>query len=94
MKFEHIKEPKEGSKITADSSGNLIIPDNPIIPYIEGDGIGSDITPAMMQVVDSAVEKSYGGKRKIAWMEIYCGEKSTVVYGEDNWLPPETLKAL
>ena len=94
MKFEHIVEPKNGSKITVDKSGKLNIPDNPIIPFIEGDGIGSDITPAMIQVVDSAVEKSYDGKRKIEWMEIYCGEKSTVVYGEDNWLPPETLKAL
>ena len=94
MKFEHISEPKNGSKITLDKSGKLNIPDNPIIPFIEGDGIGSDITPAMIQVVDSAVEKSYEGKRKIAWMEIYCGEKSTAVYGEDNWLPPETLKAL
>ena len=94
MKFEHISEPKNGSKITVDKSGNLNIPDNPIIPFIEGDGIGSDITPAMIQVVDRAVEKSYEGKRKIEWMEIYCGEKSTVVYGEDNWLPPETLKAL
>ena len=94
MKFEHIVEPKNGSKITVDESGKLNIPDNPIIPFIEGDGIGSDITPAMIQVVDSAVEKSYEGKRKIEWMEIYCGEKSTVIYGEDNWLPPETLKAL
>ncbi len=94
MKFDHIVEPKNGSKITVDKSGKLNIPDNPIIPFIEGDGIGSDITPAMIQVVDSAVEKSYNGKRKIEWMEIYCGEKSTVVYGEDNWLPPETLKAL
>ena len=94
MKFEHIVEPKNGSKITIDKSGKLNIPDNPIIPFIEGDGIGSDITPAMIQVVDSAVEKSYGGKRKIEWMEIYCGEKSTEVYGKDNWLPPETLKAL
>tara|TARA_B100001175_G_scaffold317461_1_gene334484 strand:- start:202 stop:1461 length:1260 start_codon:yes stop_codon:yes gene_type:complete len=94
MKFEHINEPKSGSKITVDKLGNLIIPDNPIIPYIEGDGIGSDITPAMIEVVDSAIEKSYDGKRKIEWMEIYCGEKSTEVYGEDNWLPSETLKAL
>ncbi len=94
MKFEHIVEPKNGSKITVDKSGKLNIPDNPIIPFIEGDGIGSDITPAMIQVVDSAVEKSYNGKKKIEWMEIYCGEKSTLVYGEDNWLPPETLKAL
>jgi len=94
MAFEHIQEPKSGSKISIDSSGKLIVPDNPIIPFIEGDGIGSDITPAMIKVVDSAVEKSYGGKKKIEWMEIYCGEKSTVVYGEDNWLPPETLRAL
>ena len=94
MKFEHIKEPATGSKISIDSSGQLVVPDNPIIPFIEGDGIGSDITPAMIKVVDSAVEKSYGGTKKIEWMEIYCGEKSTVVYGEDKWLPPETLKAL
>ena len=94
MKFEHIKEPSKGTKISTDSEGKLIVPDNPIIPFIEGDGIGSDITPAMIKVVDSAVEKSYGGQRKIEWMEIYCGEKSTVVYGEDYWLPPETLKAL
>ena len=94
MKFEHIIEPTSGSKISIDSSGQLVVPDNPIIPFIEGDGIGSDITPAMIQVVDSAVEKSYGGTKKIEWMEIYCGEKSTVVYGEDNWLPAETLKAL
>ena len=94
MAFEHIQEPKTGSKISIDSAGKLIVPDNPIIPFIEGDGIGSDITPAMIRVVDSAVEKSYGGKKKIEWMEIYCGEKSTVVYGEDNWLPPETLRAL
>ena len=94
MKFEHIKEPSKGTKISTDSEGKLIVPDNPIIPFIEGDGIGSDITPAMIKVVDSAVEKSYGGQRKIEWMEIYCGEKSTVVYGEDNWLPSETLKAL
>jgi len=94
MEFQHIKEPNSGSKISIDSSGKLIVPDNPIIPFIEGDGIGSDITPAMIKVVDSAIEKSYGGKKKIEWMEIYCGEKSTQVYGDDNWLPPETLRAL
>ena len=94
MEFQHIKEPNSGSKISIDSSGKLIVPDNPIIPFIEGDGIGSDITPAMIKVVDSAVDKSYNGKKKIEWMEIYCGEKSTQVYGEDNWLPPETLRAL
>ena len=94
MEFKHITEPKDGSKVTIDSSGALVIPDNPIIPFIEGDGIGSDITPVMINVVDAAVAKSYEGKRKISWMEIYCGEKSLTVYGEDNWLPPETLKAL
>jgi isocitrate dehydrogenase len=94
MEFKHITEPKDGSKVTIDSSGELVVPDNPIIPFIEGDGIGSDITPVMINVVDRAVAKSYEGKRKISWMEIYCGEKSLTVYGEDNWLPPETLKAL
>ena len=94
MEFKHITEPKEGSKITLDSSNNPIVPNNPIIPFIEGDGIGSDITPAMINVVDSAVEKSYNGERKISWMEVFCGEKSLSVYGEDNWLPDETLKAL
>ena len=94
MEFKHITEPKEGSKITFDNSGALLVPDNPIIPFIEGDGIGSDITPVMINVVDTAVEKSYNGKKRISWMEIYCGEKSLTVYGEDNWLPPETLKAL
>ena len=94
MEFKHITEPKDGSKVTVDSSGALVIPDNPIIPFIEGDGIGSDITPVMINVVDAAVAKSYEGKRKISWMEIYCGEKSLSIYGEDNWLPPETLKAL
>ena len=94
MEFKHITEPKDGSKVTIDSSGALVVPDNPIIPFIEGDGIGSDITPVMINVVDTAVAKSYEGKRKISWMEIYCGEKSLSIYGEDNWLPPETLKAL
>ncbi|MGA1553841.1 MAG: NADP-dependent isocitrate dehydrogenase, partial [Burkholderiaceae bacterium] len=73
---------------------SLNVPDEPIIPYIEGDGTGVDISPVMIKVVDAAVEKAYGGKRKIAWMEIYCGEKSTKVYGPDVWLPEETLEAL
>ena len=94
MEFKHIEIPKEGKKIDFDASGNLIIPDNPIIPFIEGDGIGSDITPAMIEVVNNAVLKAYDGKKKIAWMEIYCGEKSVNVYGEGNWLPSETLLAL
>ena len=70
------------------------VPNDPIIPYIEGDGIGIDITPAMLNVVDSAVAKSYGGEKKISWMEVYCGEKSTEVYGDDVWLPDETIEAL
>ena len=94
MEFKHIEIPKEGEKIQFDASGNLIIPNNPIIPFIEGDGIGSDITPAMIEVVNNAVLKAYDGKKKISWMEIYCGEKSVKVYGEGNWLPSETLLAL
>ena len=93
MKFKNIVEPTDGSKITYKGE-QLIVPDNPIIPFIEGDGIGSDITPAMIDVVDAAVAKAYDNKRKISWMEIYCGEKSVEVYGDDNWLPKETLKAL
>ena len=94
MEFKHIEIPKEGKKIQFDASGHLIIPDNPIIPFIEGDGIGSDITPTMIDVVNNAVLKAYDGKKKISWMEIYCGEKSVNVYGEGNWLPSETLLAL
>jgi isocitrate dehydrogenase len=83
--------PAEGQKITLDSEGKLVVPNHPVIPYIEGDGIGVDVSPAMIKVVDAAVDKAYGGDRKIAWMEIYTGEKSTQVYGEDAWLPQETL---
>ena len=84
--------PVEGQKITLDSEGKLVVPNNPVIPYIEGDGIGVDVSPAMIKVVDAAVEKAYAGDRKIEWMEIYTGEKSTQVYGEDAWLPQETLE--
>jgi len=94
MEFKHIEIPKTGEKIQFNASGSLVIPDNPIIPFIEGDGIGSDITPAMIEVVNNAVFKAYDGKKKISWMEIYCGEKSVKVYGEGNWLPSETLLAL
>ncbi|EAS65136.1 NADP-dependent isocitrate dehydrogenase [Photobacterium angustum] len=83
--------PVEGQKITLDSDGKLVVPNNPVIPYIEGDGIGVDVSPAMIKVVDAAVKKAYAGDRKIEWMEIYTGEKSTQVYGEDAWLPQETL---
>ena len=82
--------PAEGQKITL-QNGKLNVPNNPIIPFIEGDGIGVDVTPAMLKVVDAAVEKAYKGERKISWMEVYTGEKSTHVYGQDVWLPAETL---
>ncbi|WP_445397384.1 NADP-dependent isocitrate dehydrogenase [Zobellella sp. An-6] len=86
--------PAEGTKITLDANGKLMIPNDPIIPFIEGDGIGVDVTPAMQRVVDAAVAKAYGGARKISWMEIYTGEKSTRVYGENTWLPEETLEVI
>jgi isocitrate dehydrogenase len=92
--YQHIKVPAEGKKITVNADFSLNVPDTPIIPFIEGDGTGVDITPVMKKVVDAAVQKAYGGKRKISWMEIYSGEKSTRVYGPDVWLPEETLEAL
>jgi isocitrate dehydrogenase len=86
--------PSQGEKITVNTDNSLNVPDNPIIPFIEGDGIGIDITPPMKQVIDAAVNKAYGGKRKISWMEVYAGEKSLKVYGENQWLPEETLQAI
>lgn len=94
MTFEKIDVPSYGETITVNDDFSLHVPDQPIIPYIEGDGIGVDVTPAMLKVVDKAVSKAYGNQRKIAWMEVYAGEKATRVYGEDNWLPDETLEAL
>lgn len=94
MSYQHIKLPKDGAKITVNKDFTLNAPVNPIIPFIEGDGTGIDITPVMRKVVDAAVEKAYGGKRKIAWMEIYAGEKALKIYGKDVWLPPETLTAM
>ncbi|MGN1393090.1 MAG: NADP-dependent isocitrate dehydrogenase [Succinivibrionaceae bacterium] len=82
--------PADGQKITADQNGVLTVPNNPIIPYIEGDGIGADVTPAMLKVVNAAVSKAYNGAKSIKWMEIFAGEKSTKVYGEGVWLPDET----
>jgi len=93
MSYKKIKIPKKGKKITY-IDGALSVPENPIIPFIEGDGIGVDITPPMIKVVDEAVKIAYSGKRKIEWMEVYCGEKSTKVYGKDEWLPDETIEAL
>jgi isocitrate dehydrogenase len=89
--YQHIKVPSEGKKITVNADSSINVPDNPIIPYIEGDGTGLDITPVMLKVVDAAVAKAYGEQRKISWMEIYAGEKATRVYGPDVWLPQETL---
>ena len=93
MSYKKIKIPKKGKKITY-IDGVLSVPDNPIIPFIEGDGIGVDITPPMINVVNEAVKVAYSGKRKIEWMEVFCGEKSTKVYGKDSWLPDETIEAL
>jgi isocitrate dehydrogenase len=89
--YQHVKVPAAGAKISVNPDFSLKVPDEPIIPYIEGDGTGVDITPVMLKVVDAAVAKAYGGKRKIHWMEIYAGEKSTKLYGPDVWLPEETL---
>ncbi|WP_312396991.1 NADP-dependent isocitrate dehydrogenase [Stutzerimonas kunmingensis] len=94
MGYQKIQVPSSGDKITVNADNTLNVPDNPIIPYIEGDGIGVDISPVMIKVVDAAVQKAYGGKRKIAWMEIYAGEKATQVYDQDTWLPKETLEAV
>ena len=93
MPYKKIKVPKKGSKITFEN-GKINIPDNPIIPYIEGDGIGVDITPPMINVVNEAVKIAYKDKKKIEWMEVYCGEKATQVYSKDTWLPDETIDAL
>jgi isocitrate dehydrogenase len=92
--YQHIKVPTKGEKITVNADMSLTVPDMPIIPYIEGDGTGMDITPVMLKVVDAAVAKAYGGKREIQWMEVYAGEKSTNIYGPDVWLPAETLDAV
>ena len=93
MSYKKIKIPKNGSKISY-KEGKIVIPENPIIPFIEGDGIGVDITPPMINVVNEAVKLAYDGKRKIEWMEVYCGEKATKIYSKDSWLPEETIEAL
>lgn len=94
MAYDKIKVPDTGERITVNQDFSLNIPNNPIVPFIEGDGIGVDITPVMRRVVDAAVEKAYGGERAIQWMEIYAGEKAVKVYGGENWLPGETLDAV
>ena len=93
MTYKKIKVPKKGNKISY-KDGKIIVPDNPIIPFIEGDGIGVDITPPMIKVVNEAVKVAYGNKKKIEWMEVFCGEKATKVYSKDTWLPEETIEAL
>ncbi len=93
MGYQHIQVPETGERITVNDDHSLNVPDNPIIPYIEGDGIGVDISPVMIKVVDAAVEKAYGGKKKISWMEIYTGEKAAELY-EGDWFPGETLEAI
>jgi len=94
MAYQHVQVPKVGDKIIVNNDLSLKVPSHPIIPYIEGDGIGVDITPVMIKVIDAAVSKAYRDQRKIAWMEIYAGEKATRVYGADQWLPAETLAVL
>jgi len=94
MTYEKLRTPSTGEQITVGADNSLQVPDNPIIPYIEGDGIGIDITPVMKKVVDAAVEQAYEGRKQIQWMEIYAGEKATRVYGEDVWLPQDTLNAV
>ena len=86
MGYEKITVPASGEKISVSSDGTMSVPDKPIIPYIEGDGIGVDISPVMKKVTDAAVNKAYGGKRQIQWMEIYAGEQSTQIYNADTWL--------
>ena len=94
MSYIHIQVPPSGKKITVNADATLTVPNQPIIPFIEGDGTGVDITPVMRHVVDSAVSKAYGGERRIAWMEIFAGEKAVKLYGHDAWLPDETVTAV
>lgn len=94
LMYKHIQVPQSGEKITVNPDFSLNVSDRPIIPFIEGDGIGIDVTPVMRKVIDAAVNKAYAGKRKIEWMEVYAGEKSLKVYGDNVWLPEETLDAL
>ncbi|WP_374981272.1 NADP-dependent isocitrate dehydrogenase [Pseudomonas solani] len=94
MGYQKIQVPATGDKITVNADMSLNVPNNPIIPFIEGDGIGVDISPVMIKVVDAAVAKAYNGTRKISWMEVYAGEKATQVYDQDTWLPKETLEAV
>ena len=93
MAYQHIKIPDTGEMIVVNDDNSIDVPSNPIIPYIEGDGIGVDISPVMISVVDAAVAKAYDGAKKISWMEIYTGEKAAELYDGD-WFPEETLNAI
>jgi len=94
MSFDKIEIPASGEKITVNAGNSLSVPDKPIVPFIEGDGIGVDVTPAMKTVVDAAVSRAYGVSKSIAWMEVFAGEKANKLYGGDVWLPDETLEAV
>lgn len=94
MSYQHINIPAHGEAISLDEKGALLVPNHPIIPFVIGDGIGTDVSPAMQRVVDAAVQQAYGDAKKIAWMEVYVGEKAVVTYGENTWLPDETLEAI
>ncbi len=93
MGYQHIKVPADGERIVSGHDGSLNVPARPIVPFIEGDGIGVDITPVMQQVINAAVSSAYGNQRQLCWMEVYAGEKANRLYGNDNWLPDETLAA-
>ena len=94
MSYKIAKIPSTGEAIKFNTDGTLSIPSHPIIPFIEGDGIGVDVTPAMKLVLDAAVEKAYNGEKSIQWMEVYAGEKAVKTYGDNEWLPDETLQVL
>jgi isocitrate dehydrogenase len=94
MHYDHIQPPTDGEAITANSDNSLVVPDKPIIPYVEGDGIGIDVSPVMLDVVNAAVSRAYDGERDIKWMQVYAGQRASEVYGGDAYLPDETLHAL
>ena len=94
MTYQHIRIPSDAAPVTIDRDGCPRAPDAVIIPFIEGDGIGIDVTPVMRSVLDAAVERAYGGKRTLVWMEIFAGQKAAALYGYDQYLPDETLDAM
>ena len=94
MRYDNINLPAEGEAITINPDNSINVPNQPIIPFIEGDGIGVDVTPVMLDVVNAAVAKSYGGDRKISWMQVYAGQAAVDLYGDEQFLPEETLHAM